>query len=61
MKLEFAQGYIELNEDNTISLIGDYAHTFYFNFMKVMRENNQTMEQSKVMLIETIKELYEQQ
>ena len=57
MKLEFKNGYMELNKDNTITIVGEDAHTFYFTFHAELRKNNVNYEDAKEMLIQTIKEL----
>ena len=57
MKLDFKNGYIELNKDNTITIVGEDAHTFYFTFQSELRKNNIKNEEIRKMLIQTIKEL----
>ena len=37
MKLEFKDGYIELNRDGTETIVGEYAHKYYFSLVKNFR------------------------
>lgn len=59
MKLEFKDGYIELNQDGTETIVGKCAHTYYFalidSFRKVGLSLEETMEEIKYILLEDIK------
>ena len=37
MKLEFKDGYIELNQDGTATIVGKCAHEYYFTLVKNFR------------------------
>ena len=45
MKLEFKDGYIELNEDGTETIVGECAHTYYFTLVKNFRNAGLTVEE----------------
>ena len=45
MKLEFKDGYIELNEDGTETIVGECAHTYYFTLVKNLREADLSVEE----------------
>ena len=45
MKLEFKDGYIELNQDGTETIVGEYAHTYYFTLVKNFRNAGLTVEE----------------
>lgn len=59
MKLEFKDGYIELNQDGTKTIVGECAHTYYFtlidSFRKAGLSLEETMEQIKYILLEDIR------
>ena len=59
MKLEFKDGYIELNQDGTETIVGECAHTYYFNLVKNFREAGLNLEEIfkevKNILLENIK------
>lgn len=37
MKLNFKDGYIQINQDKTLSIVGSCANTFYFEYLKLFR------------------------
>ena len=45
MKLEFKDGYIELNQDGTETIVGECAHTYYFTLVKKLREAGLSVEE----------------
>ena len=45
MKLEFKDGYIELNQDGTETIVGEYAHKYYFTLVKNFREVGLSVEE----------------
>ena len=59
MKLEFKDGYIELNQDGTVTMLGECAHTYYFTLVKNLREAGLSVEEIfkeiKSILLEDIK------
>ena len=59
MKLEFKDGYIELNQDGTKTIVGECAHTYYFtlidSFRKAGLSLEETMEEIKDIFLEEIK------
>ena len=59
MKLEFKDGYIELNQDGTETIVGEYAHKYYFTLVKNLREAGLSVEEIfkevKSILLEDIK------
>ena len=55
MKLEFKDGYIEINEDNTLSIIGECALTYYFTLHKTFRKYLK-FENIENEILETIKD-----
>lgn len=59
MKLEFKDGYIELNQDGTETIVGECAHTYYFTLVKNFREAGLNLEEIfkevKSVLLENIK------
>lgn len=57
MKLELNDGYIEINKDNTLTLVGDCANTYYFTLHKELRKANLNLEEIKEAIILSIKEL----
>lgn len=57
MKLELNDGYIEINEDNTLTLVGSCAHTYYFTLHKELRKANFNLEEITEAIILSIKNL----
>ena len=59
MKLEFKDGYIELNQDGTETIVGECAHKYYFTLVKNFREAGLNLEETfkkvKNILLEDIK------
>ena len=55
MKLEFKDGYIEINQDNTLSIVGEYAHTYYFTLYETFRKYIK-FENIENEILETIKD-----
>ena len=59
MKLEFKDGYIELNPDGTETIVGECAHTYYFTLVKNFREAGLNLEETfkevKSILLDNIK------
>lgn len=45
MKLEFKDGYIELNQDGTETILGKYAHTYYFTLVDTFRKAGLNLEE----------------
>ena len=45
MKLEFKDGYIELNQDGTVTMLGECAHTHYFTLVKNIRKSGLSVEE----------------
>ena len=45
MKLVFKDGYIELNQDGTETIVGECAHTYYFTLVKNFRNAGLTVEE----------------
>ena len=45
MKLGFKDGYIELNQDGTETIVGEYAHKYYFNVVKNFRGTGLSVEE----------------
>ena len=45
MKIEFKDGYIELNQDGTETIVGECAHTYYFTLVKNLREAGLSVEE----------------
>ena len=45
MKLEFKDGYIELNKDGTETIVGEGAHKYYFTLVKNFREADLSVEE----------------
>ena len=59
MKIEFKDGYIELNQDGTVTMLGECAHTHYFTLVKNLRKAGLSVEaimkEIKNILLEDIK------
>ena len=45
MKLEFKDGYIELNQDGTKTIVGECAHTYYFTLIDSFRKAGLNLEE----------------
>ena len=54
MKLEFKDGYIELNQDGTKTIVGECAHTYYFTLIDSFREAGLSLEETT----EEIKDIF---
>ena len=59
MKLKFKDGYIELNQDGTETIVGERAHKYYFALVKNFRGAGLSVEEIfkevKSILLEDIK------
>jgi hypothetical protein len=57
IKLEFKDGYIGLNNDNTLTLVGECAHTYYFTYCRECRNTGLNFDETRKNIIASIKEL----
>lgn len=59
MKLEFKDGFIEINKNGTITTVGECARTYYYAIINYFNKSglglNEAFEETKAIIVESIR------